>query len=78
MKGKCFCYGCGENMADNSRVARDVKYRSCGAQGHIQLICGQGKARSIEESLNNDMLAIKYQQKLHQYQQSTPFPPLLL
>ena len=36
MKGKCFRCGSWEHMANNCRVAKDVKCRSCGAQGHIQ------------------------------------------
>ena len=59
-------------MANNCRVARDVKCSSCGAQGHIQSACGPGKARSTEESPNNETLAIEYQQQLHQYQQPAP------
>ena len=54
-------------MANNCRVAKDVKCRSCGAQGHIQLACGTGKACSTEEGApGKDTLAIEYQQ---QYQQ---------
>ena len=69
MKGKCFRCGSGEHMANNCRVAKDVKCRSCGAQGHIQSACGPGKARATEEApaSGGDALAIEYQQ-VHQYQ----------
>ena len=58
-------------MANNCRVAKDVKCRSCGAQGHIQSACGPGKARATEEAPapGGDALAIEYQQQVHQYQQ---------
>ena len=57
-------------MANNCRVARDVKCPSCGAQGHIQSACGPGKARATEEApVGGDTLAIEYQQQLHQCQQ---------
>ena len=39
--------------------ARDVKCRSCGAKGHIQLACGPGEARSTEEAPSSDTLAIE-------------------
>ena len=57
-------------MANNCRVAKDVKCRSCGAQGHIQSACGPGKARATEEApAGSDTLAIEYQQQVHQCQQ---------
>ena len=68
MKGKCFRCGSGEHMANNCRVAKNVKCQSCGAQGHIQLACGPGKARSTEEALRKDTLAIEYQQQYQQQQ----------
>ena len=70
MKGKCFRCGSGEHMANNCRVAKNVKCRSCGTQGHIQSACGPGKARATEEApAGSDTLAIEYQQQVHQYQQ---------
>ena len=81
-------------MANNCRVAKDVKCRSCGAQGHIQSACGPGKDRSTEEAPGKDTLAKEYQHYQHQqpagpdYAQanvamaqghnSWPTPPLLL
>ena len=56
-------------MANNCRVAKDVKCRSCGAQGHIQSSCGTGKAR--EEAPGKDALAIEYQGQ-HYPQQGIP------
>ena len=50
MKGKCFRCGSSEHMANNCKVAKDVKCRICNTQGHIQRACSQGKARSAEES----------------------------
>ena len=44
IKGKCFRCGCSEHMANNCKVAKDVKCRTCNAQGHIQSACSQGKA----------------------------------
>ena len=61
MKGKRFRCGSGEHMANNCRVAKDVKRRSSGAQGHNQLACGPGKARATEEAPGKDTLAIEYQ-----------------
>ena len=59
-------------MANNCRVAKDVKCRICNTQGHIQSACSQGKAQSPEESQqvgNNDVtLALEYQQpQLEEY-----------
>ena len=68
MKGKCFCCGSGEHMANNCRVAKDVKCCSCGAEGHIQSACGPGKARATEEAPGKDALAIEYQSQ--QYPQN--------
>ena len=50
MKGKCFLCGSSEHMANNCKGAKDVKCRTCNAQGHIQSACGQGKARFAEGS----------------------------
>ena len=61
MKCKCFRCGSGEHMTNSFRVAKDVKCRSCGAQGHIQSACGPGKARATEEAPGKDALAIEYQ-----------------
>ena len=55
-------------MANSCRIAKDVKCRSCGAQGHIQWACGPGKARATEEALGKDALAIKYQSQQYQQQ----------
>ena len=60
IKGKCFRCCSGEHMANNCSVAKDVKCRSCGAQGHIQSACGPGKARTTEEAPGKDALAIEY------------------
>ena len=61
MKGKCFRCGSGEHMSNSFRIAKHVKCSSGGAQGHIQLACGPGKARATEEAPGKDALAIKYQ-----------------
>ena len=68
MKGKCFRCGSGEHTANNCRVAKDVKCRSCGAQGHIQSACGPGKACATEEAPGKDALAFEYESQ--QYPQS--------
>ena len=63
MKGKCFPCASSEHMANNCKVAKDVKYRSCNAPGHIQSACLQGKARSAEETspqVGSDTLALEY------------------
>ena len=66
MKGKCFRCGSSEHMANNCKVAKDVKCRICNTQGHIQSACSQGKARSAEESQqvgpSDATLALEYQQ----------------
>ena len=52
-------------MANNCKVAKDVKCRSCNAPGHIQSDCLQGKARSAEESspqVGSKTVALEYQQ----------------
>ena len=51
-------------MANNCKVAKDVKCRTCNSQGHIQSACGQGKARSAEEcsTIGSKTLALEYQQ----------------
>ena len=61
MKGKCFRCCSGDHMANNCKVAKDVKCQSCGARGHIQSACGTGKARATEEAPGKDTLAIEYQ-----------------
>ena len=51
--------------ANNCKVAKDVKCRSCNAPGHIQSACLPGKARSAEETtpqVGSDTLALEYQQ----------------
>ena len=64
MKGKCFRCRSSEHMANNCKVAKDVKCRICNAQGHIQSARGQGKAHSAEDSpqIGFETLALEYQQ----------------
>ena len=58
-------------MTNNCRVAKDVKCRSCGAQGNIQSACGPGKVRATEETPGKNSLAIEYQNQQY-LQQHTP------
>ena len=64
MKVKCLCCGSPDHMANNCKVAKDVKCCLCNAYGHIQSVWGQGKARSTDEGLpsGNKTLALEYQQ----------------
>ena len=65
MKGICFRCGSSEHMANNCKVAKDVKCCSCNTPGHIQRECLQGKASSAEQTtpqVGSDTLALGYQQ----------------
>ena len=66
MKEKCFRCGSSDHMANNYKVAKDVKCCLCNAQGHIQDTCSHGKARSAQESSpsGSETLALEYQQQI--------------
>ena len=70
MKGKCYRCGSGD-MANSCSLAKDIKYRSRCAMGHIAAACiTTANVRAVEgESVQRSTLALEYQPEKQQQQQ---------